>query len=514
MTITENEFFRQITLSICGSLDIVQALYRSFLFIRKHMPADRVSLSYFDPERCTIVVYASATLEGGAQTNVVIPLDDDQRRSLMDSNQFPDVLMLNRVAPGSIASLFLETMGHPEASLVSLRMRLDGRIQGNVTVIANGSGQFARQHVRLLSLLNEPFAVALSNSRRYRELVELKDLLADENRYLQQELRQMAGSEIVGTSPEIRRVMELVHQVAPQNSPVLIVGETGTGKELVARALHENSPRRHGPMIKVNCGAIPSSLMDSELFGHEKGAFTGATARKRGRFERAHTGTIFLDEVGELSPEAQVRLLRVLQDKEIERVGGTGPFRVDIRVVAATHRRLREMVEAGRFREDLYYRINVFPIEIPPLRKRGEDIEVLVNHFMKRKAAEMGLRILPALAPRALSKLRGYTWPGNVRELEHAVERALILNREGPLTFDELGIPESRQQRPAPAMRPGAAWSLDAVVADHIRSALEKTGGRIEGDKGAARLLGMNPGTLRYRMKKLGIPFGRRQKRI
>ena len=308
----------------------------------------------------------------------------------------------------------------------------------------------------------------------------------------------------------MQRVLTLVGQVAPQNSPVLIMGETGTGKELVARAVHDASPRRDGPFIKVNCGAMPQSLMDSELFGHEKGAFTGAIALRRGRFERAHNGTIFLDEVGELSSEAQVRLLRVLQEKEIERVGGTGTVRVNIRVVAATHRRLKEMVASGHFREDLYYRLNVFPIPIPPLRERPADIEALIGHFMNRKAREMKILQRPNLASTALAKLRAYSWPGNVRELEHVVERALILDRGEPLTFDELAIPQSDNPSSPPAMEYSDRLLMDSAVGSHIRKVLDATGGRVEGEKGAARLLGMKPGTLRYRMQKLGIPYGRK----
>ena len=510
MEFNENQFFREATLRICGSLDIEHALWRSFMYMRDFIPADRMTLSYYDRVQRAIVLYASSTLEGGRNIGLKIPLVPESEASLLDPNQFPDALMLNRPARDSIAQQVLDALGHPVASMLTLRMRLDGEIQGNVMVIANGRNRYSRAHLHLLEHLNDPFAVALSNSRRYRELTEIKDRLDDDNRYLHQELRQMAGGDIVGAKGGLRKAMTMIRQVAPQTSPVLIFGETGSGKELFARAVHDFSPRRDGPFIKVNCGAIPQSLMDSELFGHEKGAFTGATNRKRGRFERADGGTLLLDEVGELTPEAQIRLLRVLQEKEIERVGGTVPIKLNIRVVAATHRNLEDMVKAGVFRQDLYYRLNVFPIHIPPLRSRKEDIESLVRHFMERKALEMGRRLTPVLGPGALDPLLQYEWPGNVRELEHAVERALILNEGEPLTFEVFKASNAQGAEENSAGGPAQLQTLDKAVSIHISKALALCDGRVEGKSGAAGILDIKPGTLRYRMKKLGIPFGRK----
>jgi len=303
--------------------------------------------------------------------------------------------------------------------------------------------------------------------------------------------------------------MEKVRSVAPLISPVLILGETGVGKEIIAGAIHNASPRRDGPFIKINCGAIPDSLMDSELFGHEKGAFTGAIERKRGRFERAHGGTIFLDEIGELSPEAQVRLLRVLQEKEIERIGGTELLKVDIRVIAATHRDLKAMIREGKFREDLYFRLQVFPIDIPPIRDRHGDIPSLVHHFIQKKSRELKLTSIPKLAPEAYDQLLAYHWPGNVRELENAVERAIILQRKGPLSFGCLGSQDVPTGPADSVSVPLDSYNLDQITADHIRRVLKKMNGKVEGQKGAAKLLGINPGTLRHRMRKLGISFGR-----
>ena len=279
-----------------------------------------------------------------------------------------------------------------------------------------------------------------------------------------------------------------------------------------ANAIHYSSPRKDGPFIKVNCGAIPETLLDSELFGHEKGAFTGAISQRRGRFERADRGTIFLDEIGELPLQAQVRLLHVLQKKEIERVGGTSSIPVDIRIISATHRNLEEMIGSGRFREDLWFRLNVFPITIPPLRQRREDIPALVHHFIDRKSMELKLTEKPVLAAGAIDRLIAYDWPGNVREVENMIERALIQHRGGVLSFETLlpllvfgareVVRDVGQNRTLP--------SLDGMNARHIRRALEMAGGKINGPGGVGQILGLHPNTLRKRMNKLGIPFGRR----
>jgi transcriptional regulator with GAF, ATPase, and Fis domain len=337
----------------------------------------------------------------------------------------------------------------------------------------------------------------------------MKERLADSSKYFENELRKNIGDVIIGADLGLKGVMEQIQQVAPSTSPVLLHGETGTGKELVANIIHKSSPRHNGPLIKVNCGAIPETLIDSELFGHEKGAFTGALAQKRGRFERADGGTIFLDEISELPLNAQVRLLRVLQEKEFERVGGSSPVKVDIRIISATNKSLIKLVETGSFRDDLYYRLGVFPIQIPSLRQRKEDIPAMVEHFMQKKAKEMGLRFMPRLASGALRELIGYDWPGNVRELNNAVERALLVYREKPLQFaDILGL-SARKKTLEEYFADGTDLSLNNFEAKHIKRVMEKTGGRVEGPNGAAAVLGVKSGTLRHRMRKLGIPFGK-----
>jgi DNA-binding NtrC family response regulator len=312
---------------------------------------------------------------------------------------------------------------------------------------------------------------------------------------------------LLGDSAELQRVREQIAQVGPTDSTVLIEGETGTGKELVARAIHARSARRERPLIKLNCAALPRELVESELFGHERGAFTGALQQRRGRFELADGGTLFLDEVGELPPEAQAKLLRVLQEHEFERVGGTRSLRVDVRIVAATNRDLRAEAAAGRFRPDLYFRLDVFPIAVPPLRARRDDVPILLEHFAAKTARKLG-RPLDRISPAFLERARAYDWPGNVRELENVVERALIMCRDGVLDASELVA--------APAAPGGTAsfaddaeraegQTLEELERAHIRRVLDGTSWTIEGDRGAARRLGLNPSTLRGRMRKLGI---------
>jgi DNA-binding NtrC family response regulator len=311
---------------------------------------------------------------------------------------------------------------------------------------------------------------------------------------------------MVGDSKALQRVRELIAQVAPTDSTVLIQGETGTGKELVARAIHERSARRERPLVKINCAALPRELVESELFGHEKGAFTGAVQQHRGRFELADGGTLFLDEVGELPLEAQAKLLRVLQEHEFERVGGTRTLRADVRMIAATNRDLQAQAAAARFRPDLFYRLNVFPIVVPPLRERRDDIATLLHHFATKTARKLG-RPLAGVAPDFIVRATAYDWPGNIRELQNVVERTLIMSRTGQLDGSDL-LPSAAVSTPLAAdpHHPVASdGSLEDLERAHIRRVLERTRWVIEGSAGAARILGLNPSTLRGRMRKLGI---------
>jgi formate hydrogenlyase transcriptional activator len=381
--------------------------------------------------------------------------------------------------------------------LTTARRRL-----GTLNFACKQTSAYDAADVGFLQLVANQVAVSVENALAFREIEALKDQLAKEKAYLEEEARtEHHFGEIVGESRALRRVLKQVEVVAPTDSTVLIRGETGTGKELIARALHELSPRRNRTFIKLNCAAIPTGLLESELFGHEKGAFTGAVTQKVGRFELAHQGTLFLDEVGDIPPELQPKLLRVLQEQEFERLGGTRTIRVDVRIVAATNRDLAAMVADGHFREDLYYRLYVFPLALPPLRERPDDIPRLVRHFTQRFARRMGRRI-ETIPTAAMDALVRYPWPGNVRELQNVIERAVILS-PGP----SLQVPLSDLQRvPAQAGVPAAApGTLADAERDHILGVLRDTGWVLGGPDGAAARLGMKRTTLQSKMKKLGI---------
>lgn len=360
---------------------------------------------------------------------------------------------------------------------------------------------FPPEQVMILSEVCRALAVAVDNAVANEELRKLRDRLEAENIALRTVLGQTPWfDDIAGSSTALRQVLQGIDQVAGTDATVLITGETGTGKELVARAIHRHSPRVQGPLIKVNCAAIPETLLASELFGHERGAFTGAAERRRGRFEQADGGTLFLDEVGEMPLETQVMLLRVLQEREFERVGGNRTVRVNVRIVAATNRDLSEQVQAGRFRKDLYYRLNVFPIHVPPLRERPEDIPALVAHFADKHGSRFH-RTISRIDAHSLSALGAYNWPGNVRELENLVERAVIVSRDGTLRV------ERDLSRPTILKVPEKKLGLDLREKEReaIERALHLSKGRVSGPGGAAVRLGMPASTLEFRIRRLGI---------
>jgi transcriptional regulator with GAF, ATPase, and Fis domain len=348
-----------------------------------------------------------------------------------------------------------------------------------------------------------------ARDRYVEEIKALTERLEQENVYLKEEIQaEHEFSKIVGQSNALLYVLTKVQQVAETDATVLIEGETGVGKELVARAIHDSGRRSEGPFIRVDCTAIPSDLVESELFGHEAGAFTGATKQRQGRFELAEGGTVFLDEISELPADTQAKLLRVLQEKEFERVGGSRTLATDARIIAATNRKLTEDVAEGRFRADLYYRLNVYPITVPPLRSRKEDLPLLVNHFVRQFCGKTGKQI-DQVPPSVMEQFAAYDWPGNVRELRNVIERAVITAPGPVLRLPEpIGAP-AQVNAAASAGNGESLRTLVAVERDHIRRVLEVTDWRVSGPKGAAKILGLNPSTLRFRMKKLGIEKGR-----
>lgn len=514
MIIDENRFFRETTLRICGNLEINEALRECFLYVRDYIPASFMGFVIYLPDEQAYETIATASDSHSDTLPVKIPAAERDLPHLSEAFTDPRITIHNFDDRNTDRSHIPDEMGWPSGSSIVIEMVLSGKRMGALMIISDEDIVYTPEHARLLTLLNEPLGIALTNSIRYRKVQQLKNLLVDDKRYLEDELLKLTEQKVIGAEYGLKGVMEAVRMVSPMNSPVLLLGETGVGKEVIAHAIHHSSERREGPFIKVNCGAISESLVDSELFGHEKGAFTGALARKRGRFERADGGTIFLDEIGELPLEAQVRLLRVLQDKEIERVGGEKPIRVDCRIITATHRDLTRMIQEGEFRKDLYFRLKIFPITIPPLRNRKIDIPLLIRHFIHKKSRELMLPHMPSIAPSALDNLLAHDWPGNVRELENVVERALIISRDQPLTFDDLAPvkePPAEQLSSQPA---SPSRQLDDIIIEAIREALHHCRGQVEGQSGAAALLGLNPGTLRQKMRKYEIPFGRKARSI
>jgi formate hydrogenlyase transcriptional activator len=506
---------------------IISNLTREALFhavaaaLRRVVPFDRTAVFLHDPGRNVLVLFAVESSVPSDYFTVGLEVDADTshvglvfrerrpllRRDLTTERQFP---MEERAFSDGVRSY----------AMVPVVAR--GRSLGALAVASRRPESYGDADVAFLGEAAGQVALAIENMRSYEEIAALKGRLERENRYLQEEIhREHDFVEMVGASDGLLAVLAKVEQVAPTDSTVLILGETGTGKELIARAIHDKSSRKARPLVKVNCSAISAGLVESELFGHVKGAFTGAVERRIGRFQLGDGGTVFLDEVGELPPETQVKLLRVLQEQEFEPVGSSRTQRVDVRVIAATNRDLEQLVRSGGFRADLFYRLNVFPLTMPPLRERRRDIPALVMFFLERYARRFGKRV-ESVAPETMDRLIAYAWPGNVRELQNLVERAVILARGPVLVLDrdillrssDLDTPPAPPSLPPTAVDIDAtaglpASGLDMVLEDverrHIMAALRSARWVIDGPQGAARTLAIHPNTLRSRMRRLGI---------
>jgi transcriptional regulator with GAF, ATPase, and Fis domain len=381
-------------------------------------------------------------------------------------------------------------------NVYALPLRVGDKTIGTIWLLANRLSRL------MLKGICAQISVAIANIQANEKLLDYKKQLEVENDYLKEQIQTIYNfSEIVGSGDQMQKVYRLMSLVADTNTTVLVLGETGTGKELIARALHNASPRKDKLMVKVNCAALPANLIESELFGHERGAFTGAIDRRIGKFELANNSTLFLDEIGELPLEAQSKLLRVVQERELERVGGKQTIKVDVRLIAATNRNLEEEVKAGRFRADLYFRLNVFPINLPPLRDRSEDIEPLTHFFVQKYSRNTGRKIRK-VAPRVIQQLRSYTWPGNVRELEHLIERSILLTTDG--TLDDIYIPQhadTEKQEEAFLLN----RSLEEIERSYIIQTLKRCAGKISGTGSAAEVLKIPGNTLHSKIKKLGI---------
>jgi formate hydrogenlyase transcriptional activator len=488
----------EITNALVSELDIRELFPSISAFLRRVVPGEYSSLALLEPGAGQIKAHA-LVFEGNKEimpAGTTARLDEvpagqaveSRRPVILDAAglaRFPSPIVRRLVAAGlkSLCCVPLITRKH---------------VLGTLNVASTTENAFSPADVDFLTQVASQAAIAIENATAFQEIAQLKDRLAEEKLYLEDEIRTGQNfGEIIGESPSFRGVLEQVATVAPTDASVLILGETGTGKELIARAIHDLSGRRERTFVKLNCAAIPTGLLESELFGHEKGAFTGAIAQKVGRFELAHKGTLFLDEVGDIPLELQPKLLRALQEHEFERLGGTRTVKVDVRLVAATNRDLAQMIASREFRTDLYYRLSVFPISVPPLRERADDIPKLVRYFTQKYGRQMNKRI-ETIPHETLEALSRYAWPGNVRELENLIERAVILTRGTSL------------QVPLPELR-GAAPDLPAPVTlvdaerEHIRRVLEQAHGVVGGPNGAAARLGMKRTTLQSKMKKLGI---------
>jgi formate hydrogenlyase transcriptional activator len=374
-----------------------------------------------------------------------------------------------------------------------------GRAFGTLNVATRTANQYSLEEVSFLEEIAKQVSLAVENMWAFEEIAQLKARLEQKSLYLQEEIKtEHDFEEIVGRSRALKKVLKAVETVAPTDASVLILGETGTGKELIARALHNLSPRRDNTLVKVNCATLPAGLIEDELFGHEKGAFTGALTKKIGRFELANEGTIFLDEIGDLPLDLQVKLLRVLQEGEFERVGGAGTIKINVRIIAATNRDLEQAISEGKFRQDLFYRLNVFPIQLPPLRERKEDIPLLVRYFVMRHNAKLGKKV-ETVSEKTMAALSNYAWPGNVRELENVIERSVITSQGTQL---DLGNWLQRSET-GPIQK--SIPTLLELEREHILRTLRLTGWKVSGERGAAQVLGLKPTTLEARMKKLGI---------
>jgi len=518
-----------LTSRITSNLDLREVLRAISANFREVMRCDGAGVWLPGDEAGTFKLYAfdASSSKGFAKEDLIItPAENDPGKRAFETMK-PTVATVEEMGwPGGGEGYRLAAAeGVKSACFIPLVSR--GRALGDLMIVRKTEGTFTAEDVDFLSQAAGQIAIAIENALAYREISELKDKLAQEKLYLEEEIRsEMNFEQIVGSSAALKHVLQLVETVAASDSTVLLLGDTGTGKELIARAIHDRSRRKERTFVKLNCAAIPTGLLESELFGHEKGAFTGAIRQKVGRMELADQGTLFLDEVGDIPTEIQPKLLRALQEREFERLGSTHTRRVNVRLIAATNRNLEKMIADREFRSDLFYRLNVFPIRIPPLRDRREDIPLLVTHFVQKFAKQMQKKIesIPAAAMKGLA---AWEWPGNIRELENFIERAVILTRgkslEAPLSeLRKLGT----DTRPSPGVQP-AQEEIARIVKESISAALNgkkdfsdeysqkqreeivraltEAKGRVGGADGAAARMGINRTTLISRMKKFGI---------
>ena len=502
-----------LTSRITSNLDLREVLRAISANFREVMRCDGAGIWLPGEEAGTFKLYAfdAPVSKGFAKEEVIITLPEDDPARRAFETMKPMVATVDEIGwPGGGEGYRLAAAESVKsACFIPLVNR--GRALGDLMIVRLTEGTFTAEDVDFLSQAAGQIAIAIENALAYREISELKDKLAQEKLYLEEEIRsEMNFAEIVGKSSALRKVLKRVETVAPTDSTVLIYGETGAGKELIARAIHDLSPRKSKAFVKLNCAAIPTGLLESELFGHERGAFTGAIAQRIGRFEVANGGTIFLDEIGEIPLELQTKLLRVLQEREFERLGSSRTLRTDARLIAATNRDLEAMVAEQKFRSDLFFRLNVFPIQVPPLRERHGDIPLLVRHFAQQFSKRMN-KTIDTISSATMEALSRYHWPGNIRELQNVIERAVITSTGPVLKVDVADLKISRSSSPAEKSSAQGSTNdalrnvLEETERQQILKALKQSNWVVAGPKGAAAKLGMKRSTLQLRMSKLGI---------
>ncbi len=479
-----------------GTAELLSAIAASLRRVKEY---DYASIALYDSAVRKLRVRELPSAAGGQMIHeeILLPVENSPAGWAFKARR---PLILNHIREEGKPMEISETLVHQGVqSACRIPLMAHDRVLGTLTLASRSEDAFTNEDVESLARLAEQIAIALDNAMAFRQLTAMRDRLAEEKDYLEDEIRtRLNFDDIVGESSAIKDVLSQVEKVAPTDSAVLILGETGTGKELVARAIHRLSGRHDKIFVTLNCSAVPATLFESELFGHEKGAFTGSAGRQIGRLELAHQGTLFLDEVGDIPLELQSKLLRALQEKQFERLGSAQTITVDVRIIAATNRNLRQMVEEGRFRGDLYYRLNVFPIIVPPLRERSGDIPLLARSFVEKYSRQFGKKV-EAVPLRLLKTLEGYAWPGNVRELEHYIERAVILSRGS-----EIEAPPLEAGAPKRSLEP-SSQSLATAEREHILHVLRETNWIVGGPRGAAARLGLKRTTLASKMRRLGI---------
>ena len=488
----------ELTNQVVSNLEFSDLLHAASSSVRQIMRCDAAAIMLADAEGKQLRVHALdyPDSRGIFTEGALIPIEGTMPGDAFKSGK---PMIVNRLDPAEMPpEMYQKASAEGLHSLCDVPLISKNRLLGVLAVARHEENAFDEEEVAFLSQAANQVAIGVENALAYSEIAELKDRLSQEKLYLEDEIRgEMDFEGIVGQSSALRHVLNMVETVAPSDSTVLLLGETGTGKELIARAIHDRSKRKDRTFVKLNCAAIPTGLLESELFGHERGAFTGAISQKIGRLELADQGSLFLDEVGDIPPEIQPKLLRALQEREFERLGSTHTKKVNIRLVAATNRDLEKMVENREFRSDLYYRLNVFPIRIPPLRERPEDIPLLVRYFAQKYGRRMEKQI-ESVPGAAMKKLAAWHWPGNIRELENFIERSVILSHGSALQVPIGELGGNGKTTPAPGSR-------EADEREQILRILKTTNGRVAGDDGAAARLGLKRTTLISRMKKLGI---------